>query len=108
MRIFIAGATGAVGRPLVSQLVARGHDVVAISRSEARAAAVRALGADAARRDVLDRARGIAAVQRAAPAAVINQLTDLPASMAMRRPGDTYVRNNRVPSRRTRLFRTYV
>src|SRR5438094_487512 len=49
MRIFIAGATGAVGRPRVSQLVARGHDVVAISRSEERAAAVRALGAEGVR-----------------------------------------------------------
>ena len=102
MRIFIAGAAGAVGRPLISQLVARGHDVVAISRSEERAAAVRALGAEAVVGDVFDRERVIDAVQRAAPVAVINQLTDLPASMDMRRLGDTYVRNNRVRREGTR------
>jgi NADPH:quinone reductase-like Zn-dependent oxidoreductase len=47
MRVFLAGATGAIGRRLVPQLVARGHQVVATTRSPAKADSLRALGAEA-------------------------------------------------------------
>ena len=47
MRIFVAGATGAIGRPLVPRLVAAGHDVVGMARSPERAATLRVPGAEA-------------------------------------------------------------
>ena len=45
MRVFVAGGTGAIGRPLVRQLLVAGHDVTAMTRSEEGAAALRAAGA---------------------------------------------------------------
>jgi nucleoside-diphosphate-sugar epimerase len=79
VRVFVAGATGAVGRPLVAQLVAAGHEVTGTTRSADKAAALRAAGAQAAVCDALDaRALG-AAVAAARPEAVVHELTDLPA-----------------------------
>jgi nucleoside-diphosphate-sugar epimerase len=48
MRVFVAGATGAIGKQLIPLLVRAGHSVTGLTRSESRAAAVRAAGADAA------------------------------------------------------------
>ena len=53
MRVLVAGATGVIGRPLVSQLQARGHEVTGLTRSEERAEALRSRGADAIVCDVL-------------------------------------------------------
>ena len=47
MRVFVAGAAGAIGRPLVPMLVRSGHDVVGMTRSSSKADAIRDLGADA-------------------------------------------------------------
>jgi uncharacterized protein YbjT (DUF2867 family) len=55
MRVLLAGATGALGRPLVPRLVAAGHSVVALTRAEAKSAALRALGAAPVVVDVFDR-----------------------------------------------------
>jgi nucleoside-diphosphate-sugar epimerase len=75
MRIFVAGASGAIGRRLVPALVARGHDVVGLTRRAS--AQVEALGATAVVGDVYDTA-GLAEVVRAArPDVVLHQLTDL-------------------------------
>ena len=54
MRVFVAGASGAIGRPLVTKLIAAGHEVTGMTRSEARAAELRAAGADAAVVDAFD------------------------------------------------------
>src|SRR5438067_714789 len=54
MRVFVAGATGALGARLVPQLIERGHEVVGTSRSEQKAAALRAQGAEAVVLDLLD------------------------------------------------------
>ena len=48
MRVFVAGASGAIGRPLVRQLVAAGHEVTGTTRREERAAAIREAGGDGA------------------------------------------------------------
>jgi nucleoside-diphosphate-sugar epimerase len=77
MRIFIAGASGAVGRPLVRQLLERGHTVVAMTRSSAKGAELRALGAEVALADALDRDEVVRAVVDAQPDVVVNQLTAL-------------------------------
>ncbi|HEY8452527.1 MAG: NAD(P)-dependent oxidoreductase [Micromonosporaceae bacterium] len=77
MRIFLAGATGAVGRGLVPALVAAGHEVVGTTRHPARAEAIRAAGGEPAVLDPLDRAAVTAAVTAARPDVVMHQLTAL-------------------------------
>ena len=77
MRIFLAGAGGAIGRPLTRLLVEAGHDVTGTTRSPDRATAIEALGARAVVVDVFDRASLTEAVTAARPEVVIHQLTDL-------------------------------
>ncbi len=77
MRIFLAGASGAVGRPLVGMLTANGHEVVGTTRDPRKADVLRALGATPVVLNVLDRDRLADAVREARPDAVIHQLTDL-------------------------------
>ncbi|GIF46265.1 nucleoside-diphosphate-sugar epimerase [Asanoa ferruginea] len=77
MRIFVAGATGVVGRLLVPMLLESGHQVTGMSRSSGGADRVRRQGADAVQGDVLDRGSLREAVLAAAPDAIIHQLTDL-------------------------------
>lgn len=78
MKVFVAGASGAIGRPLVRQLVAAGHEVTGTTRRPERAAEIRAAGAAAVVCDVFDAAALEAAVEEAAPEVVVNQLTSLP------------------------------
>jgi nucleoside-diphosphate-sugar epimerase len=78
MKIFLAGAGGAIGRRLTPLLRAAGHDVVGTTRSPDKAVAVASLGAEPGVVDVFDAAALTRAVQAAAPQVVIHQLTDLP------------------------------
>lgn len=78
MRILIAGATGAIGRPLVRGLRANQHQVFALARSPDSANALRDIGGEPVIADALDAAAVKAAVGRVRPDAVINQLTSLP------------------------------
>jgi len=78
MRILIAGATGAIGRPLVRRLRANQHEVFALARSPDSAPALKEIGAEAVIADALDAAAVKAAVGRVRPDAVINELTSLP------------------------------
>lgn len=87
MRVFVAGATGVIGRPLVSRLISAGHEVAGTTRTEARAATLRAAGADAVVLDALDAPALRAAVLAARPDVVVNQLTDLSAPLNPRRYG---------------------
>ncbi len=102
MRIFFAGATGAIGRRLVPRLVGAGHQVTAITRSEATLAGLRSVGAEPVLCDVFDVERLRSVVARAEPDAVINQLTDLPQSLKPRKLGEYYAANNRVRREGTR------
>jgi nucleoside-diphosphate-sugar epimerase len=78
MRVFVAGATGAIGKPLVQQLIAGGHQVTGMTRSPKKAAWLRDAGAVAVVCDAFD-ARGVnEAVHAAQPDVVIDELTDLP------------------------------
>ena len=78
MRILIAGATGAIGRPLVRHLRANQHEVFALARSPDSAPALKEIGAEAVIADALDAVAVKAAVARIRPDAVINELTSLP------------------------------
>jgi 2-alkyl-3-oxoalkanoate reductase len=78
MRVFVAGASGAIGRPLLRRLVAAGHEVTGTTRSEERAEAIRAAGARAVICDALDADALRAAVVEAAPEVVVHELTALP------------------------------
>jgi nucleoside-diphosphate-sugar epimerase len=75
MRIFVAGASGAIGKQLVPRLVAAGHEVVGMTRREANQAALQELGATAVVADALDPDQVAAAVARAEPHAIIHELT---------------------------------
>jgi nucleoside-diphosphate-sugar epimerase len=78
MKIFIAGGTGAIGRPLISELLARGHAVVALTRSPERAQGLAAAGIEPAIADVFDADAIKAVVKHSRPDVVIEQLTALP------------------------------
>jgi 2-alkyl-3-oxoalkanoate reductase len=78
MKVFVAGANGVIGRPLVRQLVAVGHEVTGTTRREEKAEDIRAAGAEAVVLDVFDAAALEAAVKAAGPEVVVNQLTSLP------------------------------
>src|SRR6476659_1023695 len=78
MKVFVAGASGAIGRPLVRQLLAAGHEVTGTTRKEERAAEIEAAGAKAAVVDALDEPALIKAAEQASPEVVVNQLTSLP------------------------------
>src|SRR5919197_3351558 len=77
MRVFVAGASGAIGSRLVPQLRARGHEVIGAHRSPANAERVRALGAEPIALDLLDRAAVRRAVLASEPEAIVHQATAL-------------------------------
>ena len=77
MRVFVAGAAGAIGQQLLPQLAAQGHQVTAATRSPVKAAMLRELGADPVVLDGLDPAAVGEAVARAEPEVVVHQMTSL-------------------------------
>jgi nucleoside-diphosphate-sugar epimerase len=101
MKVFLAGASGVVGRPLVRDLLAAGHDVTGMTRREEAAAEIRAAGAEAVVCDVFDAAALERAVVEAAPDAVVHQLTALPKQLDLRQKG-VYDANNRIRTEGTR------
>jgi nucleoside-diphosphate-sugar epimerase len=100
VRVFVAGATGAIGRPLLPKLVAAGHEVTGMTRSEERAARVREAGAGAAVVDVFDRDALHTAMREAAPEVVVHELTSLPDRLDFRKTG-VYEPTNRVRTQGT-------
>jgi nucleoside-diphosphate-sugar epimerase len=78
VKIFVAGGTGAIGHPLLAALLARGHEVVALTRSPEKAQALAERGIEPAVADVFDAPAVKAVVKRAQPEIVIEQLTALP------------------------------
>ena len=75
MRVFVAGATGAIGQQLVPRLVAAGHEVHGMTRSEAKQGMLHELGAVPVVADALDRDQVAEAVGRARPEVIVHQLT---------------------------------
>ena len=96
MRVFVAGATGAVGKRLVPLLVSQGHDVVAMTRSPDRAGAIREVGAEPVVADGLDRDAVSAAVIHTRPEVVIHQMTALGGQVNLKRFDQEFAMTNRL------------
>jgi nucleoside-diphosphate-sugar epimerase len=96
MRVFVAGAAGALGMQLVPQLVARGHAVVGLTRSLDKHDALRALGARPVAADALDRRAVLDAVREAQPEVVVHELTALSGQLDMRRLDRWFAMTNRL------------
>jgi nucleoside-diphosphate-sugar epimerase len=104
MRVFLAGATGAIGRPLVGLLLEQGHQVTAATRTPQKAADLRAAGAEPVVLDALDGAALSAAVSAARPDVVLHQLTAIPARLDPRKIERDFALTNRLRSEGTRLL----
>src|ERR671917_327238 len=96
MKVFVAGATGVLGRVLVPQLVARGHDVVGMTRSASKQDLVRSLGARPVVADALDPDAVTRAVASAEPEVIVHQLTALSGEFDMRHIDRFFETTNRL------------
>jgi len=88
MKVFVAGASGTIGVPLVRALVKAGHDVTAMTRTPSKQESLRVLGATPVVADALDPDAVARAVNAAAPDVVIHQLTALPKAGGVKRASD--------------------
>jgi nucleoside-diphosphate-sugar epimerase len=95
MRVFVAGATGAIGKQLVPRLVAAGHEVHGMTRSESKQAMLHELGAVPAIADALDPDQVAEAVGRAGPDVIVHQLTAIGA-VDMRHFDRDFAQTNRL------------
>jgi 2-alkyl-3-oxoalkanoate reductase len=96
MHIFLAGATGAVGRSLVPLLISHGHTVTGTTRSPQKADDLRALGAEPVVLDGLDRRAVLEAVAAARPDAIVNQMTALSGLSDLRKFERDFALTNRL------------
>jgi 2-alkyl-3-oxoalkanoate reductase len=96
MHIFLAGATGAVGRSLVPLLINHGHTVTGTTRSPRKADDLRALGAEPVVLDGLDRRAVLEAVAAARPEAIVNQMTALSGLSDLRKFERDFALTNRL------------
>jgi nucleoside-diphosphate-sugar epimerase len=102
MRVFVAGASGAIGKRLVPLLVSRGHEVVAMTRSSRGERALREAGAAPVVADGLDRAAVSEAVVRAEPEVIVHEMTSLSPVMNLRRFDAEFATTNRLRTEGTR------
>ncbi len=96
MRVLVVGATGAIGRQLVPQLIAAGHQVSATTRSLAKLDGLRAAGADPMVLDGLDGAAVGEAVARAEPEVIVHEMTAIPARASLRKFDRTFAATNQL------------
>jgi nucleoside-diphosphate-sugar epimerase len=101
MRILVAGATGALGKQLLPRLVAAGHEVTGLSRSESKRGEIEALGATPVIADALDADQVASAVAEAEPEVIVHQLTALAGSLDLRKFEKTFELTNRLRTEAT-------
>jgi len=101
MRVFVTGATGALGQHLVPGLVAAGHEVTATTRTQGKTGQLRAAGAVPVVVDGLDRAGVIAAVRAAEPEVIVHQMTALAAMRSLRNPDRLFAATNELRTQGT-------
>ena len=104
MKVFVAGATGAVGKRLVPALVASGYDVAGMTRSPEKVDSLRAAGAEPVVADGLDRDAVMEAVTRAAPAVVVHQMTGLTGLRNLKKFDEEFALTNRLRTDGTRIL----
>ena len=95
-KIFLAGASGAIGFPLASLLVEKGYQVIGTTRRPENLQRLRSVGADPVLVDVYDKESLQQIVQKVSPDIVIHQLTDLPYGLPAERMGEGRLNNNRI------------
>src|SRR5262245_62040420 len=96
MKVFIAGATGVLGRQAVPTLAANGHEVVGMTRTEGKQDQLRRLGAEPVVADALDADAVGRAVGEAEPDVIVHQLTAIPPAINMRRFDREFALTNRL------------
>jgi 2-alkyl-3-oxoalkanoate reductase len=101
MRVFVAGATGALGRHLVPGLVAAGHEVTATTRTPGKVAQLREAGAEPVVVDGLDREAVVAAVRAAGPEVIVHQMTALADMRSLRKVDQAFAATNELRTRGT-------
>jgi nucleoside-diphosphate-sugar epimerase len=104
VKVFVAGASGVVGRHLIPQLVDAGHEVVAMTRSPDKTAHLRELGAQPVVADAVDQPSVTAAVRQARPQAVVHQLTAIPVRTGVGTFDRTFAATNRLRTRGTDIL----
>lgn len=104
MKIFIAGATGAIGRQLLPRLTRAGHEVTAITRSADRFGQIRAAGATPLVCDVFNRDQLVQIVSAAQPEVIIHQLTSLPPRLDPRHIKQALAQTNRLRTEGTQIL----
>jgi nucleoside-diphosphate-sugar epimerase len=101
MKVFVAGASGALGVQLVPELVAAGHEVVAMTRTTSKQDGLRALGARPVVADALDPDAVARVVADAEPEVIVHQLTALSGAMDLRHPDRFFAATNRLRTEAT-------
>jgi nucleoside-diphosphate-sugar epimerase len=96
MRVFVAGASGAVGSRLLPLLVSAGHAVVGLTRSQAKTDAIRRGGGEAAEADAFNRAAIVQAVVVAKPDVIVHEMTSLSGANDLRRFDRSFSVTNRL------------
>src|SRR5690349_11894479 len=104
MRVFVAGATGALGRCLLPMLIKAGHTVFGMTRSPDKASLIRTAGANPVVADALDHAAVMLAMLRASPEVVVHELTALSAFGNLRRFDREFAATNRLHTEGTRYL----
>jgi 2-alkyl-3-oxoalkanoate reductase len=101
MRVFVTGATGALGQHLVPRLIAAGHQVTASTTTPGKVAQLHEAGAEPVVLDGLDREAVIAAVLAAAPEVIVHQMTALAGMRSLRRLDRVFAVTNELRTRGT-------
>ena len=96
MKIFVAGATGALGKQLLPRLVARGHEVTGMTRSPAKEQVIRDLGGTPVVADALDPESVARAVAEAQPDVIVHQLTSIPHALDLKHFARDFAQTNRL------------
>jgi nucleoside-diphosphate-sugar epimerase len=96
VRVFVAGASGAVGSRLVRLLISAGHSVVGLTHTPNKAVAIRAAGAEPAIADALNRAAVVEAVATAKPDVIVHEMTSLSAANDLRKFDQSFTLTNRL------------
>ena len=104
MRVFVAGASGAVGKRLIPELVKAGHKVIGMTRSAEKRELVQSMGADHVAADALDRQAVLREVRRARPDVVVHEMTAIPKVLNLRSFDREFALTNRLRTEGTTIY----